>query len=496
MDASRDNTSKMPLSALNALPAWIAPVFGSGALRNRPDAIELGRYVTVICALHLAWVVFRWSRELYGPAAGLLALTLFVFDPNILAHAGLVTGDLYAAWMITLAVWTFSRLLRHEGPGQWRVATIAAVTFGLAQLAKYTCAYLAPILVLSAAGYAAPGLWALVRAGRFQAAAGRLVTAGKVGALFLVAFLVVVNVGFLGLGSLTPFRDHRFESSQFRAGQAMLGPMAGLPALLPAPYLDGLDWVLAEERRGANVYLLGQFGKDGVPGRRFPEYFAVAWLYKEPIATQILVLLAVVIGLIRVHRGDFHREEWPLACAILVFAGYFTFVYNYQIGFRYALVVHPLLFVFAGSLLRDPVKLYRGARIALGVLLIGLGASTVSYFPHFLAYFNEFVWDRTKAYRILVDSNLDWGQSRRYVRRYLRQHPDVYLDPPAPAPGTLLVSANHYTGLQHHERYRWLRENFEPVGHVGYAYLLFRITPEELRRVTDPVPPDHGDKFN
>ena len=32
----------------------------------------------------------------------------------------------------------------------------------------------------------------------------------------------------------------------------------------------------------------------------------------------------------------------------------------------------------------------------------------------------------------------------------------------------------------HPEKYRWLRENFRPVGHVGYSHLLFRITPEEL----------------
>ena len=33
------------------------------------------------------------------------------------------------------------------------------------------------------------------------------------------------------------------------------------------------------------------------------------------------------------------------------------------------------------------------------------------------------------------------------------------------------------------ERYRWLRENFTPVGHIGYSYLLFRVTPERLREV-------------
>ena len=67
--------------------------------------------------------------------------------------------------MITLTVWSFWRLLNHRGPGTWRAATVGALLSGLAQLAKYTSAYLVPILILIALGYAAPELWALARAG-------------------------------------------------------------------------------------------------------------------------------------------------------------------------------------------------------------------------------------------------------------------------------------------------------------------------------------------
>ena len=56
-----------------------------------------------------------------------------------------------------LAVWGFWRLLNHEGPGIWRVAAVSAVIFGLAQLAKYTSAYLVPILLLIALATPCPG---------------------------------------------------------------------------------------------------------------------------------------------------------------------------------------------------------------------------------------------------------------------------------------------------------------------------------------------------
>ncbi len=496
-DASRNgDNSKMPFSALNALPRRLAAGLQAGPLRQRLESVEFGRYATVLGAALLGWLVFRWARALYGPAGGLLALTLYALDPNILAHAGLVTSDLYAAWMMALAVWAFWRLLNHEGPGRWRVATQAALLFGLAQLAKHTCAYLVPILTLIAVGHVAPALWARVREGRWRAIGAQGLAAAPIVPLYLAAFLLAVNAGYWGHETLKPLRDYPFASEQFREVQATLGPLGGLRVPIPAPFVESLDLVLADERRGANPYLLGEVGKDGVPGRRFPEYFAVAWLYKMPIPTLVLLLLALVTYVLRFRRFDFRRDEWFLVCPILFFAWYFTFVYNFQIGLRHALVVHPFAFVLAGSLLRDAGEVYRGARIALGGLLLWQAVSVLSYAPHFLAYFNEFVWDRKQAYRILADSNLDWGQSGRYVARYLRDHPDVHFMPDRPRPGTILLSVNYYAGLLRSEQFRWLRENFEPAGHVAYTHLLFQVSPEALRRVTDPLPPDHGDKVN
>jgi hypothetical protein len=70
----------------------------------------------------------------------------------------------------------------------------------------------------------------------------------------------------------------------------------------------------------------------------------------------------------------------------------------------------------------------------------------------------------------------------------------VIVEPAGPVAGTLLVRVEFYVGLFFVERFRWLRENFEPIGHVAHGHLLFRVTPEALRLVTDPVPADWEDK--
>jgi hypothetical protein len=494
-NSSRLDDSKMPFSMLNALPRRIAEaVLPPGALRRHLATIEFARYVTLAGAVLLGWLIFVWARSLYGGGGGLLALALYVFDPNILAHGALVGTDLYGTAMIALAVWAFWRFLIHEGPGIWRAAAVSALCFALAQLAKYTAAYLVPILLGIALGHAGPALWALVRQGHWRGLGRQLGRASAYVALYVAAFLVVVNLGYWGQRTLEPLAASQFRSSEFQRVQAALAGVPGLRLPVPWAYVEGLDWVFHNERGGVNVYLLGEMGKDGVVGRRFPEYYLVAWLYKEPIATQLLLLLAIGVYALRFRRFDFHRNEWPLACTALFFAWYFLFVYNFQLGYRFALVGLPVVFVFTASLLSEAAGLGRRARWLVGALLVYLVVSVLSYYPHFIPYMNELVWDRSRAYTVLADSSLVLDENHWYMRRYLRQHPAVVFEPAAPMAGTLLVRVEFYLGLFFIERFRWLRENFEPVGHVAHGHLLFRVTPEALQLVTDPLAADWEDK--
>jgi hypothetical protein len=41
--------------------------------------------------------------------------------------------------------------------------------------------------------------------------------------------------------------------------------------------------------------------------------------------------------------------------------------------------------------------------------------------PHYLAYFNELAGGPRNGYKCLVDSNLDWGQDLKHLRRWLDQ---------------------------------------------------------------------------
>lgn len=62
--AKRFDNSKMPVSALNAQPGWLASRLHEGALRARLERVETGRLATILFSILIAWAVYRWSHSL------------------------------------------------------------------------------------------------------------------------------------------------------------------------------------------------------------------------------------------------------------------------------------------------------------------------------------------------------------------------------------------------------------------------------------------------
>jgi hypothetical protein len=184
------------------------------------------------------------------------------------------------------------------------------------------------------------------------------------------------------------------------------------------------------------------------------------------------------------YRASFLRREVFFLLPFIAFTLYFNYFFSAQTGIRYYLVVFPLMCVFAGHMFRDWRAVPAWAKATSAVLVIYLALSVLSYFPHFIPYFNELVWDKTQTYKYLSDSNLEWGQSQRDLQRFLAAHPEAVYDPLTVQSGLLVVSGSDLVGvLAPPERYAWLRGNFRPVETVAYAYFVYRISPEDVARL-------------
>lgn len=481
LNSNRFDDSKMPFSALNALPAELAQLFPAGEIHAFLESSYAARLMTVLFSMVVACCLYRWAKELYGEVSAVFALFLFTFEPNIIAHSQLITTDIFATGMMMMSVYSFWRFSRQRN---WKHLVWFGLVLGLAQLAKYTAVFLYPVLAGMLLIFDAPKLLQYLQRSRWQSLwryTGKMVVMSM--AVFLINILVI-NLGFLFNRTMMPLGEFEFRSELFKKYQARLHMLSDVPVPLPFPYLEGLDYVRYRERTGrgfGNIYLLGQTSKEG-----FPNYYLVAFLFKTPIAIQAAFWLALGLYLFRKTGRQFREKELFLLAPILSLFTYFNYFNRAQIGIRFLLVIFPFILIYCSRLLLNWKKFtplrWVGAAGLAGYLVV----STLSYFPHYIPYFNELVLDRRQAYKILADSNLDWGQAAWYVQRDLGIHPETLVDPEQPVAGRILVSANNLVGITARpETYRWLRENFEPVDTVAYAYLVYQITPEQLQAVIE-----------
>jgi hypothetical protein len=179
----------------------------------------------------------------------------------------------------------------------------------------------------------------------------------------------------------------------------------------PEAWLSGLVYALSTFNRTA--YLLGEISGEG-----FWLYFPIAFAVKTPLPT-LLLLLASLIFL--PDKGSVAVSRRFLFIPILVFFSFAVYS-RMNIGLRHILPIYPFLFVWLG----DSVSALWASRLAAkrcGVLLLGLWLvwSTLNAFPHYLAFFNETVGAGDR-YKILVDSNLDWGQDLKGLKGWMDDH--------------------------------------------------------------------------
>lgn len=99
----------------------------------------------------LTLLVFFWSRKIWGLAGAITSTIFCAFCPTMLAHSGLATSDLAAAFFLLASTGAYWRHLHDHRPQWW---ALSLATFGLACVAKYTAVLLLPIF----------GLLVLVRA--------------------------------------------------------------------------------------------------------------------------------------------------------------------------------------------------------------------------------------------------------------------------------------------------------------------------------------------
>ena len=103
------------------------------------------RFVTILSILLFGLALAVWTRRHFGASVALLALFLYSFDPNIIAHGRYVTNDLLLTAFLFLAVIAWSAFLSSR---RVRDLFIAGFVLAMAALIKFSGLILVPIFVL------------------------------------------------------------------------------------------------------------------------------------------------------------------------------------------------------------------------------------------------------------------------------------------------------------------------------------------------------------
>src|SRR5262249_3477510 len=306
-------------------------------------------FLLVLAALLL--LLFFAARGRYGTGAALFAVSLVAFDPNFVAHAGVVHNDLGAAatFLPTVLAWVRARA------GGWGSVGIAALCLGTALVTTFTSVYLLPILLLQT--LAAP-LRKEPAARALGRAIGRLVLVGLGAGVVVVATYALVCARINEPDQVRVIHEMVAERGAPRLSAAIERIASFSPPI--AHYLGGLASVVRQNAEGGGVNYL--FGRVSVQG--FPSYFFVAFLAKSTLTFLVVTLTALIALRNRTARREARLFLLPVAVLFLASAGA-----SYNIGIRHMLPVYPFLALAgAGSLwrLRE-----RRPRLAV-VLLAGL----------------------------------------------------------------------------------------------------------------------------
>jgi len=436
---------------------------------NNPDKIIFwARLPILLITLLLGFYLFKWTRELYGNRAGLLALFLYCLSPTFLAHGHLVTTDVGASAGFFIATYYLIKWLKEP---ERKNLVIAGLVFGLALLVKFSLVLLIPyftILTLvwavrQVSGIRDRGLGIYFRS--IFCWLGRLFLIGLIG---LALIWPIYQYHVWGYPAERQHRDTEFLLSSFgsRALADFVVWLSDKPFLRAyGQFFLGLLMVMQRAAGGNTGYFLGEVSAAG-----WWYYFPIVFLIKVPLAFLILLFIALFFSLYQIEK-PFWEETWSrltnwmknhfeeFAALLFIFI-YWTATLrsNLNIGIRHILPTFPFLYLLVSGQVVNWLKiklptfsfsshplitfflliktsLSWACRIWLKYffvfcLLVWYLIGTLRIYPHFLAYFNESVGGPENGYKYVVDSNLDWGQDLKRLTQWVEEQgiEKIYLD--------------------------------------------------------------------
>lgn len=538
---------------------WIAGkdlLFNFG---NDADKIIFwSRLPIVLLSLLLGWFIFKWASETAGILTGLFALILYAFNPNILGHNHFVTTDLGIAAFFVFSFYYYFKFIKDPS---WKNVIIAGIFLGLLQLTKFSFIIGLPILALATLVYPLVKIPRNFRENIWKFRFKKLGEYVGKGALALLISIVVVWSGYF----LNTFKmseeiiseqiDFNFSPSDTNIktiytnktlhwlnGNSLTRPLA--------VYGEGIGYVFRRVSGGNGAYFM-----QNVSNQASPAYFPTVFVLKEPLAGLFFIFLALIIslstGIKSIVRkfSDIGNKKIGFASfirhnivsisllAFIILYSYVSITGNLNIGFRHLFPLLPFAYILTAKIIFDFLKkINENSRLiwylVIAFMSISLISETIATYPYHMSYFNQLAGGSKKGFHFVTDSNADWGQDLKRLKKWVEEH-NADLFPPITQDefaleiskpiekirldyfggadtkyyfgdqkvdwwdskrpietGWYAISTNYLMGSiydatkKDNESYRWI-QNISPVAQVGTSIFVYYITEKELNEIIE-----------
>jgi len=355
---------------------------------------------------------------------------------------------------------------------------IAGLGFGLTLITKFSAAILAPTFIIVY-------IMLLVRRGEKEEKSffARINDKSFTRRLYsgFLAFLAMV---FIGIGLMYVFYiPHTINMpSEVQQGlieeslpgdtgiakmsRDILIPMSQHAVTKPlGQWFLGFFMVTSHVEGGHDAFLWGQVSNQG-----WWYYYPFTLLIKTAIPLFILLLLVIIFWKKLKHKDWFTEVYLWVLPVVLMGMGIQG---KLCLGVRYMLPLYAFMFLFIARIagwidFKNIKNLAKPMSLVVVLLLVWYVLEGVVIYPHYLAYYNEFVGGYKNGYHYLTDSNTDWGQDLKRLGKYVEDKDikTIYVDV---FPGGF--EAKHHLGDRMIE---WHVQNGRPTGYFALSATFYQ----------------------
>jgi len=358
------------------------------------------RLPVIVLTLAFGLVVFAFARDLVGSVGGLVALALYAFSPDLIAHGSLATLDVPAAGFVLTSAWLLWRARRRP----LRYLPLGGLALGAAVATKMSTLPAVPVLLLLAAW----SFWhARGTSGSGLSRREKVRLAGQAVAAAVVVALIVVAVVWATYLAVDP-RLRWTAPANVPKVHGLRGLVAEwLP--FPEPYRDGMRVQFGFENATWKGFLFGRLYAGSLW-----YYLPAALLVKTPLGMLVLWLagVAAMLTVRRLRAAAAFVVAPPTVLLVVAMDG------SRDLGVRYAIFVPVFLAVAAAGVL---ALRRRWTHVVTAVLVAFVAVSSLLAYPYYLPYSNEAFGGPSETHLRLHDSNVDWGQDLGRLADRLRQ---------------------------------------------------------------------------